>query len=394
MNLNRALLLYLFLVIALFSSANALKSESSSYKSTSMVASSGGETLESSSYRNIVSVGIIAGKSTSSNYINEFGFAQTILHADGQPCTTAGQCEGGFCCSSLCQNSACPTPSAPSGEAGAAGGGGGGGGAIIAPAEVTEADFSISPSSLQFQLTLGDSSSKSIIVANTGSRDLSFSASLSGESQYLSLSDTSFSLFPNQQKTIIVTANGNKVGSYVGEIKIDAGGITKTAPFVAEVESTQTLFDVKLDILSEYKQVVPGGTLRMQVTLINIGAGRNANAEVTYLIKDAAGKIIYESSESLEVEKQISYLKEIKIPKDAAFGDYIAIIELKYANSFAVSSELFKVVKEVAPPSAAEEKQEKALSRIYYILIAASSAAILILYILSRIASKKRKKQD
>src|SRR3989344_1943916 len=129
MSLKRVLVFCLFFAIALFSNVIALESESSSHKSISMVASSGGETLESSSYRNIVSVGIIAGRSTSSNYINEFGFAQTILHADGQPCATASQCEGGFCCSSLCQSSACSTPSAPSGgAAGAAGGGGGGGG--------------------------------------------------------------------------------------------------------------------------------------------------------------------------------------------------------------------------------------------------------------------------
>ena len=96
MSLKRVLVFCLFFAIALFSNVIALESESSSYRSTSMVISSGGETLESSSYRNIVSVGIIAGRSTSSNYINEFGFAQTILHADGQPCATASQCEGGL----------------------------------------------------------------------------------------------------------------------------------------------------------------------------------------------------------------------------------------------------------------------------------------------------------
>ena len=393
MRLQRALLCLFFLII-LFSNANALKSESSSHKSISMVASSGGETLESSSYRNIVSVGIIAGKSTSSNYIIEFGFAQTILHADGQPCTTAGQCEGGFCCSSLCQSSACPTPSAPSGgAAGAAGGGGGGGGAII-PAEVTEADFSVSPSSLEFQLTLGDSSSKSITVANTGGQEISFSVSLFGESQYLGVSDNSFTLAPGQQKTIVAAASGNKVGSYVGEIRISSGEITKTVPFLMEVESTQILFDVKLDILSEYKQVVPGTTLRMQVTLINIGAGKNAQVEVTYLIKDTSGKIIHESSQSLAVEQQLSYLKEIKIPELASLGDHIAVIELRYSNSFAVSSELFKVVEKVAPPSVAEKARESALSKMYYILIAAGSLAIAILYVISRVVSKKRRKPE
>lgn len=388
-NANR-IIAYLCLFLILLLNSNALKSESQNYKSISIVISGGGDTVESQNYRNLASIGIVSGQSSSQNYINNLGFAQTILLANGQPCTAASQCEGGFCCSNLCQSSACPTPSPePSGGAAAAGGGGGGGGGggITLPPKEQE-DFTVNPSSLQFQLVLGESSSKTIQIQNTGTKESQFSIELAGESQFIGLSANSFSLAPGEQKAVTITAAGNKLGTYIGEIVIKLGSMEKTLSFVLEVESTEVLFDVKLDILSDYKQVKPGGTLRMQVTLINIGAKENVDVIVTYLIKDKKGGIMHESSESFAVEQQKSYLKEIKIPKSAQFGDYIAIAELRYANSFAVSSELFSVVEEITPIAGA--KQAGALSRLYYMLIGISSMVILVLYIISRIISKRR----
>lgn len=385
-----------FFLLMLMLSSHALRSESQNYESISIIVSDGGDTVQSQNYNNLVSVGIVAGSTTSQSYTNTFGFAQTILLASGQPCTAASQCEGGFCCSSLCQSTSCPTTSPePSGGAAAAAGGGGGGGGgavVILPETQGKSDFSITPPSLQFPIKLGETSSKDILITNTGSTLLSFSAALAGEAQYVKLSDTSFSLEPGQQKTITAAAIGNKLGAYSGEIVVKTLTLEKAVQFLLEVESTDVLFDVKLDILSDYKQVKPGETLRMQATLINIGAGKNVDVVVTYIIKDRKGKLIHESTESFIVEQQKSYLKEVRIPENTPLGDYVAVIELRYANSFAVSSELFSVVKEIIPPY--EGGQEEALSRIYYILIGISAIAIFTLYIISRIVIKKKRQQQ
>ncbi|MBI2108371.1 hypothetical protein HYX09_03955 [Candidatus Woesearchaeota archaeon] len=377
---------FLILAVLLIPAAYPLKSESTNYKTASTVISVGGETTESTNYRNIASIGIISGEVTSGSYKTRLGFIHTVLNADGQPCTSASQCEGGFCCSNSCSSSSCPVSVPPSG--GGAGGAGdagtGGGGGVIIEEALNVSDFSIDTSSLHFELALGDSQSKQFVVSNTGTNGLRFSVSLAGESQYIQVPDRSFSLEPGQQKNVIVSASGNRIGSYIGEITIESEGTQKKITFVLDVSSTEVLFDVKLDILSQYKQVVPGGTLRMQASLINIGAGSNSDVTATYLIKDSRGYVLHESSESFLVEKQKSYLKEIRIPESAKFGNYIAVIEVRYANSFAVSSELFSVVEKVQSPSFIRAVSSRILSNVYYTLIAISAAAIFVLYIISR----------
>ena len=100
--------------------AFAAQMSSSNYQQN-VIVSSGGDNVSSSSYKIGVAIGIINAIITSSSYINKLGFFHTWLLADGQPCTLASQCEGGFCCSGLCRSSACPVE-AP--RAGAAAGGG------------------------------------------------------------------------------------------------------------------------------------------------------------------------------------------------------------------------------------------------------------------------------
>ncbi len=124
-----------------------------------------------------------------------------------------------------------------------------------------------------------------------------------------------------------------------------AGEIRKAATIVLEIESELVLFDVKMDIPVAYKEVEQGSQLRAQITLLNVGpAIKKVDVKATYIIKDKKGSIIDESSETFAVDKQLSYAKSFKIPKNAEPGEYLAVVEVTYENSFAVSSELFKVV--------------------------------------------------
>ena len=41
---------------------------------------------------------------------------------------------------------------------------------------------------------------------------------------------------------------------------------------------------------------------------------------------------------------QKSFVKGFPVPKRTALGDYLAVVEVRYSNSFAISSEMFKVV--------------------------------------------------
>lgn len=332
------LLSFLFLASGIY----AEKTSSGSYKQE-VIASEGGESETSASYKTTIAVGIINGIISSASYINKLGFFHFLLLADGQPCTSGDQCEGGFCCSSVCAISACPT-----GGGGGGGGGGaasaGSGGSVFPVTEQKVSDFSVSPSAIKDALSLGAVKTEQIKITNTGNTALAFSLSVATINEFVSLSESGFSLEPGQAKTIDASITGTKLGSYLGEIQIAAGGIAKSVNIIIDVESQQVLFDAKIDIPSAYKKVEPGGELKAQITLLNVGAPRKVDVTTTYIIKDRFGNVIYESSETFAVEKQTSFVKSFKVPETIKPGDYLAIIEVKYENSFAVSSELFTVV--------------------------------------------------
>jgi hypothetical protein len=212
------------------------------------------------------------------------------------------------------------------------------------PIEETINDFSISPFSIKEHLALGLAKTKTITIRNTGTASLNFNLNVAAISDFVFLSDTSFTLEPGQEKAVEANIIGKKLGSYIGEIEARAAGIKKSISAIIEVESEQVLFDAKMDIPSGYREVRAGDDLKAQITLLNVGPPRKVDVTTTYLIKDRLGNVVYESSEIFAVEKQSSFVKSFKVPKNLPAGDYLAIVELRYENSFAVSSELFRIL--------------------------------------------------
>lgn len=370
---KRKLGIFVILFLLLAFSVFAAQINSASYKQN-VIVSTGGENVSSSSYRIGIAVGIINAVISSGSYINKLGFFHTILLADGQPCTSANQCEGGFCCSNSCASSACPSGAGGGGGAAAAAGGGGG------AAEEEKRDFSISPSSIKEKLALGAEKTIQVNVRNTGNTALSFALDVLAINEFVSLSESRFSLDSGQEKAIEANIIGRKLGSYFGAVEAAGDGIKKSIDVVIDVISELVLFDVKLDIPSAYKEVEAGGELKVQISLLNVGPARNVDVTPTYLIKNRQGGVVYESSETFAVEKQTSYVKSFKMPKELQPGDYLVIVEVRYANSFAVSSELFRIV---APKEeTALQKALKSGTVLVYTLIIVIVLMSLFVYLL------------
>ncbi|MEK6943019.1 MAG: hypothetical protein AABX00_03085 [Nanoarchaeota archaeon] len=334
------LLAFFFLLLP---SVYAEKLNGSTY-SQSVIVSAGGESSASTSYKTSVATDIINSIISSFSYANSLGFFHTILLANNQPCTSASQCEGGYCCSSLCKSAACPTDSAGGGGGGSSASSSGGGGGGVPKKEVSS--FTASPESIHEAIELGASKTNAIIIRNTGTSNLDFDLGVLTVESFVSLPDSLFSLAPGEEKQIDATITGVRVGSYFGEIKIKANGITKSVSVVIDISPDQSLFDVKLDIPVEYKKVNAGTELKAQITLLNVGTAKKIDVTPTYIIKDKYGGIIYETSETFAVEKQMSYVKTFQLPKVMEPGDYIAVVEMRYSNLFAVSSDIFTVVNE------------------------------------------------
>ena len=381
---------FFLLILLACGTAYALNTSSANYRLSPLVVSAGGGTTNSSSYKNYIVSGIISGTIESGAYRNLLGFFHTWLLGDGQPCADGSQCEGGFCCSSACRSSACPSAEGGGGGGGGGGGeeGGGGGGAI--PGQKEEIDFSISPSSIKSKLALGDSDEKSIVISNTGSSSITVPLRLESVTKYASLSESFVSLEPGEPKRVILSILAKEVGTFAGELTARAGGIEKSMPIVLEFISKLVLFDVKLDIPAQYTEVEPGDELKVQITLLNVGAPEKVDVFATYFIKDLRSNIVYEETETFAVEKQLSYQKTFRMHESTLPGSYVAISEIMYADSFAVSSQLFRVV----------EKKEKfiaeSMARNAALMLFAALIIILLLsfliYKFTSIGKRGRKK--
>ena len=379
-------LLAFFLVLMIAAGISyAFQSNSSTYRLFTGTVSAGGETINNSNFKSYVAAGIISGVVNSSAYRNFLGFFYTWLLADNQPCTSASQCQGGFCCSNLCKSSSCPVEAAVSGGGGGEDAGGGGGGFFL-PTE----DFSVSPGSVKLKLSLGESDERAMVISNTGSAALTVSLAVEGVSGYMSLSDKSARLDAGQSAAITLNFIGRSVGSFVGQIIAKISQIEKSIPIIIEVISELVLFDVKLDIPAEYAEIEPGKELKAQITLLNVGAPKKVDVFAAYFIKDLRGNIVYEETETFAVEKQLSYQKSLPVHKSTVAGSYVAVIEIRYAESFAVSSQLFRVVeKKESVVTDIIAKNASLMIFVSFILVAIISA---LAYKLVSAGRKRKKK--
>ena len=205
----------------------------------------------------------------------------------------------------------------------------------------------ITPGSIKVKLALGDVTKETLTIKNTGNTESAISLSVEGVNNYLSLSETSLDLKANEFATIELNLIGKEVGGFTGQIIVKSSGIKKSIPIILEI-SKNVLFDVKIDIPSAYAEVSPGDELKSQITLLNIGAPEKVDIFVTYFIKDLRGDIVYEETETFAVEKQTSFLKSFKIPDYLELGNYVMFMEVRYADSFAISSQPFRVTRKTS----------------------------------------------
>ena len=343
-------LFLIFIFLSLSFSVFAAQISSTNYKQN-VVVSAGGDNLSSSSYKNNIAIGIINGVITSGSYINKLGFFHTILLADNQPCSSANQCEGGFCCSNLCSSSSCPVSPPPS-EGGApagAAGGGGGGAALALPTQ----DYTIDVSVIKALVKQGSVYQTSFSIKNTGTESLSFTLDASALKELLLLSDTQFSLAPGQSKEILVTifaAEDKKPDVYSGNIAIKGGNIAKSLPVVIEVQAKSALFDIKVKVLPQYKNILKGEKVVANITMINVGDLKPVDTVLYYSIRNIEGNDLIFGTETLAIYNQVSRITELELPPNATFGTYLVYGKVSYGKAEAAAADVFNVVSE-KPPS-------------------------------------------
>ena len=159
-----------------------------------------------------------------------------------------------------------------------------------------------------------------------------------------------------------VTANGT------AKVYIEKNG-TKYAIF----DSTKQLFDVNVNVLPDYKKIVPGGEILMQIALLNLRGFGSGNISVKYSIKDQKGNLVASQQESVYVETQAKFVRKLIMPADIKPGTYIAFVEASTNIVVGTGSDTFEVIGEYTYP--AELK--------YYLIGFATLVALSIIFVLA-----------
>ena len=368
MKLKIAMFLMLLLLAA---QVKALTTNGTEKNFDFAVTSGDNNNLESTNFRNYVVVGDVTGTTNASIFKTYIGFIRTAHYLNGESCSINLECVGGFCCDSVCGSSECPKPVLTPSPPGSPG--------TLRIFVERKKDFSLEPSSIEARLELGETKEETLKIKNTGNTALNISLSINDIQEHLSLSANILYLKANEEAAVKLNFTAKQLGSFVGHLTATGDGIEKSVPISLEVISKVNIFDLKLDIPSAYEKVKAGEELKLKINLFNLGKLKNIKVTLTYLIKDLDGNVIYEESETLTIDEQLSFEKSLMLPKDLKSGAYIAVVNIYYADSFAASSEFFEVVEEV-------KLKEKAKKPFLYsaLIILILSSLIALMYFAPR----------
>jgi len=229
-------------------------------------------------------------------------------------------------------------------DGGGGAGGGGGGGPVVAKRE-----FTISREALTVTLKQGQSKEESLTVKNTGEVSLDIKTFFQTVKKFIispDLEEIEFILKPNDEQTIdlIFKAEKNQTPNiYTGEIKVISGSTEKIVSTIIEVESAKPLFDVDVEVLPQYKNVAPGDEIVIAVSAFNIRGFGRVDVNLEYSIRDFQGNLIVKEEETVAVETQAKFTRELLVPSDLKPGIYIAAAIITFEDSVGISTDIFEV---------------------------------------------------
>jgi len=230
-------------------------------------------------------------------------------------------------------------PEVPPSPGGGAGGGGSAGGDPTGGK-----GFTIEPDLIHSIIKQGNSQRKVIRVKNIQTSGLSISVDSDLIGELLALSPAAFYLGSGESRDVIIdvfATEDQAPDAYVGTIDFSGGGITKTANVIIEVQELEPLFDIRVDL--ERTNYIPGEDVLFTLYITNNGDLKNIDVKVYYAIRDFDKNTFTFKEESIAIDKSLSMIRQLRIPENAKFGNYVVYASVQYEETKAATSELFNV---------------------------------------------------
>ncbi|MDO8656136.1 MAG: hypothetical protein Q7K45_02775, partial [Nanoarchaeota archaeon] len=279
------------------------------------------------------------------------------------------------------------------GGGGAGGGGGGGGGGGEAPQtieKVPKPSFMVSDKHIKATVKQSQRAEKQLIIKNTG--DASLEIDIFSSAQYVALTPESFTLPVDGEQEVLVAFNPQQNAQpeiYSGKLTVvgtfEDEELSKEIPVILEVESERVLFDGSLDL--DKKSYASGESIQLTISVSGIFPGE---ARLVYGISNLDGNSIYTEEETISIEQQVSFSKQIRLPEGIDPGEYVFSMKIIQGESFSTATELFTVE---AEPSALAGLAAPFSKRPYFILsIPLVLLLVVILFIAVYIIHRRTKK--
>src|SRR3989338_7090015 len=160
----------------------------------------------------------------------------------------------------------------------------------------------------------------------------------------------SLNLIVNESKDVIWNVkNPGNLQSIKANGKISRNGtaklyLEKDNEKILIFDSTKQLFDVNVEVLPDYKKILQGEELLIQIVLFNLRGFGSADVNVKYYIKDPNGNLVAAEEETVTVETQAKFIRKLLIPSDLKPGAYVAFVEVTTPDGLVgTSSDSFEV---------------------------------------------------
>lgn len=236
------------------------------------------------------------------------------------------------------------------GTGGSSGGGSGGssGGTPRTEVEIISpnADFSFDKNPLIMKIKQGQTRREFLRITNIGGEKLDISLSVQGIKRLVLLDQENFVLLPGQYKDVAIdffARESEFPDIYTGRITARTVQLIKGVNLILEVEKRSPLFDIRADIKD--KEISPGGILRTEIAMVNVGDQKKVDVALDYVIKNFNDETIFLEHETLAVDKSLILNREFEISDDFPEGEYVFYVKLTYQEEIATSAVPFSVAR-------------------------------------------------
>ncbi len=226
------------------------------------------------------------------------------------------------------------------GDGGAVSVGGGGAGVAV------KASFTVEPEILHVSVLQDTAKKLKLKVKNTANSKQSFKITTDSKEMVIVIDDE-FELQPNEEKEIRlgVFASEQRVPDvYIRKIFVKGPDTTKTVIIIIDVKPLKPLFDIELEVLSDYKIIKPDTNILTRLRFSNLGSAKSANVNYEITATHLDSNIVFlKIQDSAFVETQFSTVKSLKIPGVSPDGVYIITLRTVVNRQTIVASDFLTV---------------------------------------------------